>query len=213
MFRILIALLAFTWPSVSFSEGSTGRFVVEGEVLFFNTYVADKEEEEEIIDEDLEAFKSVLKENPAVKNLTLTSWGGLIGVAKDISDLVIDYGLDTNVMGDCSSACTIIFLGGKNRTVEKGSKVGFHKSNWAAESIENYYAENKAFYGWKSPFEFTEWVHEDSQNDVFMDLEYLVERGVEARFAIKTLNTDSDDMWFPRRSELEAAGVIRVGLE
>ena len=68
-------------------------------------------------------------------------------------------------------------------------------------------------YGWKSPFEFTEWVHEDSQNDVFMDLEYLVERGVEARFAIKTLNTDSDDMWFPRRSELEAAGVIRVGLE
>ena len=39
-------------------------------------------------------------------------------------------------------------------------------------------------------------------------MKYLIERGVEGNFAIKTLNADSDDMWYPRRKELIAAGVI-----
>ena len=37
-------------------------------------------------------------------------------------------------------------------------------------------------------------------------MEYLIERGVEPFFAIKTMKADSKDMWYPRRKELEAAG-------
>ena len=40
-------------------------------------------------------------------------------------------------------------------------------------------------------------------------MEYLIERGVEPLFAIKTMKADNEDMWYPRRKELEAAGVIR----
>ena len=40
-------------------------------------------------------------------------------------------------------------------------------------------------------------------------MEYLIERGVEPLFAIKTMKADSNDMWYPRRKELETAGVIR----
>ena len=41
-----------------------------------------------------------------------------------------------------------------------------------------------------------------------VDMEYLLERGVEPSFAIKTLQADPNDMWIPRRKELINAGVI-----
>jgi hypothetical protein len=40
-------------------------------------------------------------------------------------------------------------------------------------------------------------------------LSYLVERGVEAGFAIETLQVDSGDEWYPSRLQLMAAGVLR----
>ena len=54
--------------------------------------------------------------------------------------------------------------------------------------------------------------HEDTQAEVFSDFEYLLERGVNAQFAIRTLKASSDNMWYPRRAELEAAGVLTEGL-
>ena len=45
---------------------------------------------------------------------------------------------------------------------------------------------------------------------ILRDLKYLIERGVDGNFAIKTLTADSDDMWYPRRKELEAAGVVNI---
>ena len=52
-------------------------------------------------------------------------------------------------------------------------------------------------------------VPKDTQKQIFRDMEYLIERGVEPLFAIKTMKAESEDMWYPRRKELEAAGVIR----
>ena len=51
-------------------------------------------------------------------------------------------------------------------------------------------------------------MYEDTQREVLRNLQYFVERGVDAGFAIKTMQATSDDMWYPRRKELEAAGVI-----
>ena len=39
---------------------------------------------------------------------------------------------------------------------------------------------------------------------------YFIERGIDPLFAIKTMSATSDDMWFPRRKELEKANVITV---
>ena len=57
-------------------------------------------------------------------------------------------------------------------------------------------------------YDFAEWLYEDTQKTILRDLEYLIERGVDPAFAIKTLRADSDDMWYPRRKEMVAAGII-----
>ena len=61
---------------------------------------------------------------------------------------------------------------------------------------------------WSNPFEFAEWLYEDTQAEILSDLEYMLERGVAASFAIQTLRADSDDMGYPRRKALVAAGVL-----
>ena len=61
---------------------------------------------------------------------------------------------------------------------------------------------------WETPFEFTSWLYEDTQAEVFSVFEYLLERGVNAKFAIRTLKASSDSVWYLRRVELEAAGVL-----
>ena len=41
------------------------------------------------------------------------------------------------------------------------------------------------------------------------ELLYFLQRGVEESFAIQTLSTKSDEMWFPTLFELENAGILR----
>ena len=51
-------------------------------------------------------------------------------------------------------------------------------------------------------------MYKDTQVQILRDLKYFIELGVDGNFAIKTLTADSDDMWYPRRKELEVAGVV-----
>ena len=74
--------------------------------------------------------------------------------------------------------------------------------------MRDYYESEKENEGWGNPFEFAEWVFDDTQDEILKDFEYMLERGVTPSFAIKTLRADSDDMWYPRRKELVAAGVV-----
>ena len=74
--------------------------------------------------------------------------------------------------------------------------------------IEDYFERNKDSEGWSNAFDFASWLYGDTQQEVLRNLQYFVERGVDAGFAIKTMKATSDDMWYPRRKELEAAGVI-----
>ena len=153
----------------------------------------------------------ILKTNENIRVLILNSEGGYLEAGYDIADIVIDAELDTHVDNVCESACATIFLAGKKRSLGLGGKIGFHSSSWAAESIQDYYTSEKDTQGWETPFDFASWLYEDTQAEIFSDFEYLLEREVEAKFAIKTLKASSDSMWYPRRKELEAAGVLREG--
>lgn len=207
VFNLLFILMAnFAWAEEQ-------RFRIEGETLFYNTDVVEGEDgEDDITWEDVEKIEALLSENE-IKLLNINSAGGYIYAADYLADLVIDYDLDTNVSGTCDSACTTVFLGGNKRTIDRGSWLGFHQSYWGAEAIENYYKEMKEEEEWSTPFEFASWMHDDTQSEILTDLEYLIERKVSASFAIKTLQASSDDMWYPRRKELENAGVIRLQRE
>ena len=184
------------------------KFIVKGEILHYNTDLATTAESQEITVGDRDYFEKVLKENADIKIVHLTSWGGSVEEAFEIADLIIDYDLDTHVIDICFSACPTLLLGGKNRTLARGSKIEFHRSHWHVDDIKFYYEDSKEYEGWDSVFDFAAWIHEDTQEQVYKDFEFLLERGVDPLFAIKTLKADADDGWHPRRKELLEANFL-----
>ena len=204
MRTLLIALL------MSFVTNAVADpFTVNGTTVLYDTI--NSEVTEEIDYGHAETLLEILKANENIEMLILNSEGGLIEAGYDIADIVIDAELNTHVDIICESACATVFLAGKKRSLELGAKIGFHSSYWAAEDIHEYFTSKKDIMGWETPFEFASWLYEDTQAEVFSDFEYLLERGVNAQFAIRTLKASSDSMWYPRRAELEAAGVLTEG--
>ena len=201
---LTIFLLIFALPS-----WANEKFSIDGDTIIYDTFKATDETLAEINWEDSNVLAKILSENPNIKTLQLNSLGGIIDAAEYMSDIIIDFELNTRVVGECSSSCAILFIAGEKRTIQRGSWLGFHQGSWDKDSIKEHYEYNKEEYGWTNEFEHSSWIYKDTQKQIFRDMEYLIERGVEPLFAIKTMKADSKDMWYPRRKELEAAGVIR----
>ena len=205
--RLIVTLfLALLVPINAHSQDS--KFNLVGSKLIYDTFASSNADEQEITWRDVDEIEALLKSEQSIREIELNSAGGDIEAAFYIADLIIDFELDTNVNGTCESACTLILLAGEKRTVERGSWVGFHQSYWDAPYIQDYFERNKDSEGWSNAFDFASWLYGDTQQEVLRNLQYFVERGVDAGFAIKTMKATSDDMWYPRRKELEAAGVI-----
>ena len=203
-FSLLFTVIVF----ISHTALANDKLYVEGNTLYYNTDLAADDMNAEINWEDVDIIEEILLENAEITTIQLNSSGGLLTAAQYISDLVIDFELDTYVSGECSSGCVDIFLAGNKRVLERGSWLGFHKSSWDAGNIERYYELNKEEEGWNNAFEFSSWLYEDTQSDILKQMKYMLERGVEANFIIQTLQADSEGMWYPRRKQLEAAGVL-----
>ena len=203
-FSLLFTVIVF----ISHTALANDKLYVEGNTLYYNTDLAADDMNAEINWEDVDIIEEILLENAEITTIQLNSSGGLLTAAQYISDLVIDFELDTYVSGECSSGCVDIFLAGNKRVLERGSWLGFHKSSWDAGNIERYYELNKEEEGWNNAFEFSSWLYEDTQSDILKQMKYMLERGVEADFIIQTLQADSEGMWYPRRKQLEAAGVL-----
>jgi len=118
--------------------------------------------------------------------------------AYPMADVIIDFGLDTHVVGDCVSACVMVFLAGEVRTMRPGSRLGFHQTTWEAENMRQFYEDWQVDFGWNDEFDFAAWVYSDAVNDVLVELRYMLERGVDPGFAIRTLDATPDKMWFPK---------------
>lgn len=162
----------------------------------------------DIENEDIPVLRALLKANPHVRVLELNSAGGSVWASQIISDIVIDYELDTRVDGDCDSSCVTIFLAGNSRTMTRGSRLGFHQVQWSAANIFEYYERETENYGWEDPWEFAEWVYLDTQQEVYLALNYMVSRGVDPGFAIQSIRKPDGALWRPHRAVLRAAGVL-----
>ncbi len=204
------ALLAIALSiSVPVSLLANNKLEVKGEILYYNTDLASNENDQEITESDVDDFREILEANPDINTVYLTGWGGIIESAYEIADLIIDYGLDTNAVGICFSACGTLLLGGEKRTLAKGSKIGFHRSWWDPVDMKEYYESEKETEEWSNPFEFAAWAYEDAQESLYKDFKFLVERGIEPYFAIETVKAHPDqDGWYPRRKELLEAGFL-----
>jgi len=183
------------------------KFKLDGETLFYDTDSAPPGQDE-INLQDVETLVFLLRQQQQIEVLHLNSAGGLIEAAREMADIIIDFELDTRVTDECASACVTLFLAGESRQLDRGGRLGFHRSSWDAASMEEYYKDARADIGWDSLYEFASWSYEEAQKDVLSEMEYLLERGVDPEFAIKTLRAENADMWFPRRRELTLAGVL-----
>lgn len=205
-----LALLCATFlaPGLPLGAEEAARFAVVETRLLYDTTVPVDGEEVEIRGADVDILRDQLRANPDVSLLQIRSTGGGHYPSMDIAALVIDFGLDTHVEDFCESACVTVFLAGKNRTMALGARIGFHQLSWNAASVAEYYDNNKDRRNWETPFDFAEWMYQDTQTETYNRLAYMVSRGVNAEFAIQSIRKPDTSMWYPYRAVLLGAGVL-----
>ncbi|CUA85042.1 Clp protease [Pseudidiomarina woesei] len=76
-----------------------------------------------------ESVQAILQRFPSVRVIHLNSPGGRISEGVKLYDLIQEYQLDTYVPSECSSACTIAFMGGQQRYLSKRGILGFHSAS------------------------------------------------------------------------------------
>lgn len=199
----LASMLAI--PSAFAKEPLSDKFEVAGTVLIYDT----EKTGDEIRDEDAEQLKLVLRRYTQIRELQLNSSGGSVFAGTEMAGVVMDYELDTHVAGECVSACVDVFLAGNRRRMARGSKIGFHHRSWGPQAVQSYYRDQRKENDWATPFEFGSWIYGDTQSEIYEHLIYMISRGVEPGFAIETLQAVASEEWYPSRSQLISAGVLR----
>lgn len=209
LFLRALLSLALGTPLAALETDGAAKFRVDGVSLVYDTETTVEGIEAEMTNDDIDRLLMHLRARPEISQLELNSAGGSVYAGNEMARIVIDFGLDTMVSGECSSSCVTVFLAGERRRMLLGSKIGFHQRQWPPDAMEGYYDRWRSESGWETPFEFSSWVYEDTQSEMYEELIYMIERGVDPLFAIETKRILNTDEWFPSRLELTRAGVLR----
>jgi hypothetical protein len=129
-------------------------------------------------------FGEKLDAAPQAKVLHLSSPGGLVREASRIADKVAKRGLVTYVSDECSSACTDIFLAGRERFIGNRAKLGFHRASYGNSVSYRAYTLARE------------------------QREHLLSLGIPSDFAEKAVARVGDSIWYPTHDELLRAHVI-----
>lgn len=132
----------------------------------------------------VDRVKPLLTGAPDLRRVYLNSGGGRTGPAMGLARMIRARGLDTQVSGDCLSACTLIFLGGVRRIIGAEARLGFHAADlpgWSAAAVAEHNRDQAAL---------------------------MVDMGVDPAFAAKATTYPHGEMWFPATETLLRAGVI-----
>lgn len=186
------------------------RMIVEGNVLVFDTDV--------LIDgaagpasierSDVNLFGDLVMTYPEIDTVIVAGAGGSTTAAYDIAHKIREYGMSTVARNNCASACAIIFLGGAKRTLEKGARLGFHRSDRSAKDHREFYEENKEDAGWEDEFAFANLVYQHGQISAREFIAFTLQSGVSVEFALAALSFAPEDVWYPTTYELRTAHVI-----
>lgn len=200
-----------TFPPETVAEGilPDGQSQKSDDAVVAATSYDEDEDSNSVEYSDVTIFHEILAKRSNIDAVKLTSDGGSSGAGYQIGRIINDYGLDTVVDRECISACTFIFLGGKNRSMTKGSRLGFHHLDWGIAKITEYYERMREEMGWNTQFEFTEWAYREGQRDANVLLSYFIAADVSPDFALDILEYGDERTWYPDRKTLEAANVLR----
>ena len=122
-----------------------------------------------------------------LRRVTLNSTGGNIFAARGFHRLIIERGLDTHVTTDCFSACTIVFIAGKNRTAAPSARFGFHA-----------YAYHHNHTGQQV----------DVQAEQAKDIARFERIQTPPAFTAQIYVTPADEMWYPTHAKLRRANIL-----
>jgi hypothetical protein len=129
-------------------------------------------------------FERFLNAMAGVRNVRLNSTGGRILEAQKMSDMIRSRDLATVVAVDCLSACTIVFLGGKERLMLAGARLGFHQP---------------AFRGMTAA---------DRRAAIATEQLRLQGFGLSSAFAARATSASPSGMWYPDKDELVRERVV-----
>jgi hypothetical protein len=132
-----------------------------------------------------EAVRRALEQNKAIREVVLAGPGGRASVGFEIYRMIQERRLATRVEGGCASACTIAFLGGVERSISPGGRLGFHRAGFPGMGDNDMYESNR-------------------------DLRRFLIYGARLtpEFAQRVLDTPPDSIWVPTHEELLAGRVI-----
>jgi hypothetical protein len=130
---------------------------------------------------EMEGF---LDATSGVETVWLNSSGGHTLEAQKMSDIIKARGLSTLVAQDCLSACTIVFLGGKERYLLSSARLGFHQT---------------AFRGMTTA---------ERLDVITQEVERLQRFGLSKAFAERANDAPPSGMWYPDKEELLREHVV-----
>jgi hypothetical protein len=135
------------------------------------------------------ALAKLLEGAGSVRTIRLESEGGRVAEARGLVGLIERHGLATSARGRCASACALVFMAGRERRLEPGAELGFHR------------------YGQRSPLvgHFLDTVAEQDR-----DMALFRRQGVTEAFIERVGATPHEEMWFPAPEELIAAGAVHA---
>lgn len=154
-----------------------------------------------ILEGSFHKFDAVLRSAPDVRVVHLSSAGGYTIEARLMAALVRKRKLDTYVEFYCASACTQIFVAGRQRVIGPLGEIGFHQ----AVQVNERGIAGKARPRTDRKLTSTT-VFGVNGNDT-LRLAYEL-AGVEPAFIDKALSYGHQNMWLPPANELLAARVI-----
>lgn len=191
--------LVFAFPAAA--DGS--YFKIRGHQLFFDTARAPSGWDG--LDEQ---FNDMLMLNPQVSEIVLAGPGGDFQTALAMLDVIRLYELNTLVEEPCRSACAILFLGGVERRIAQGGRLGFHRVSWLKHDSVMFYRLLQKELGPDGLQPYQEWLFEDGEEQSATLLEEFTQSRVTPEFIVKVLRTPSTEMWYPELSELLYSGVV-----
>ncbi|MEQ8354246.1 MAG: hypothetical protein RH942_01805 [Kiloniellaceae bacterium] len=126
-----------------------------------------------------------------VRGIVLDSPGGHVYEGRGVAALIQRHGLETYVLGTCSSACTTAFIAGRTRILGPDGRLGFHQ-HWMDADYPVFLVDEEA--------------------EMQKDLAFYRAQGISEDFLEQVFVTPHDGLWFPGVEAMLAAGVVtRIG--
>ena len=137
-------------------------------------------------------FENLLNTYPNAIGVVLESAGGNIYQARGLANIIMYHELDTYSFSYCYSACTIVYIAGKDRYAHAAAELGFHSYSLEPNFMQPYIS---------------------IQHEQAKDLQFFEKQIPDQIFVQKIFQHKSNELWIPNIAELLKAGVIHEILQ